>query len=147
LLHNLKNLSSGEVNRRLFNKLGAAVALTWMLTMSSISATEAQELLEPGVFAVIYERGADYVDGTAIAEQASIPEHMAYAKSLGESYIAGGLLGTLTNDTVVGMVVFEADSLSQATDWVSKDPGIVAGTLSGTVRQWQTTNIKAYSQE
>lgn len=85
-----------------------------------------------------------YEDNKNITEQINIKDHIAYGQTLGSRFVAGGLLGTLTEDKVLGMVVFEAENLEAARQWVSQDPGVRNHVLNPTVRHWQVTSIKAY---
>ncbi|TBB15056.1 hypothetical protein ELH48_36510 (plasmid) [Rhizobium ruizarguesonis] len=97
-----------------------------------------------GVFAVIYERGPAYDDSKDITEQIAIKEHVSYGQTLRDKFLAGGLLGALTDDRVLGMIVFEAENIAAAKQWVSQDPGVQNHVLSANVRYWQVTSIKAY---
>jgi uncharacterized protein YciI len=135
----------GHVARRALLKL-AGVAAFGLIAAATLPAAIAQNTAaaKAGVFAVIYERGPAYENGKNITEQANIKDHVAYSESLGEKFISGGLLGTLTEDKVLGMVVFEADSAEAAKQWVSKDPGVMSSVLSANVRQWQVSKIRAY---
>jgi uncharacterized protein YciI len=129
--------------------IGAAVAFG--LALSSLfpqaMAQDSASQSPAGVFAVVYERGPAYQDGKHITEQTNIPDHIKYTESLGDSLIGGGLLGTLTDDKVVGMIIFEAANLDAAKQWLAQDPGVAAGTLAANVRQWQVNSIRSYEKK
>lgn len=126
--------------------LAAAVMAVFGASASFAPIALAQEegVAKDGVFAVIYERGSAYDDSKNITEQANIKDHIAYGQTLGDKFLAGGLLGTLTQDKVLGMVVFEAANIEAAKQWVSQDPGVQNNVLNANVRHWQVTSIKAY---
>lgn len=124
--------------------LSAFAAFGAVATFAPIAVAQDVAAAKAGVFAVIYERGTAYQGSKSIAEQSNIKEHIAYGQTLGHKFLAGGLLGTLTQDKVLGMVVFEAENIEAAKQWVSQDPGVKSGVLSANVRRWQVTSIKAY---
>ncbi|KRB49138.1 hypothetical protein ASE04_18325 [Rhizobium sp. Root708] len=137
-----RNINS---ERSILTLATAAVAVLGAVAKLAPSAA-AQETADPmrGVFAVIYERGPAYDDSKDITEQVSIEDHIAYGQTIKDKFLAGGLLGTLTDDNVLGMVVFEAENIEAAEQWVSHDPGVENGVLTAKVRQWQVSSIRAY---
>lgn len=144
--------TSDDVAFRLCSPLkfiGAAVAFGVALSsfFPRAMAQDSANKSPAGVFAVIYERGPAYQDGKPITEQANIPDHIKYTESLGDRFIGGGLLGTLTDDKVVGMIIFEAANLDAAKQWLAQDPGVAASILAANVRQWQVNNIRGYEKK
>jgi uncharacterized protein YciI len=124
--------------------VAAIAAFAAVATAAPVAVAQDAATAKAGVFAVIYERGSAYDDNKSITEQANIKDHIAYGQTLGGKFVAGGLLGTLTEDKVLGMVVFEADNIEAAKQWVSRDPGVQNNVLSANVRYWQVTNIRPY---
>lgn len=146
-IHISKAIQAGRFTGRraiLTLALAALAAFGVVTTFAPIAVAQDAVAAKADVFAVIYERGPAYEDSKNITEQANIKEHIAYGQTLGRKFLAGGLLGTLTEDKVLGMVVFEAQNIEAAKQWVSQDPGVQSGVLSANVRHWQVTNIKAY---
>jgi len=122
----------------------AIASFAAVATFAPIAVAQEAAAAKAGVFAVIYERGSAYENCKNITEQANIKEHIAYGQTLGPKFLAGGLLGTLTEDKVLGMVVFEAESIEAAERWVSQDPGVQNRVLKASVRHWQVKSIKPY---
>jgi hypothetical protein len=149
-MHITDLVRTGSFNgRRAVLTLAVAVIAAFGAVATFTPVANAQDAAagKTGVFAVIYERGSAYEDNKNITQQANIKDHIAYGETLGAKFLAGGLLGTLTEDKVLGMVVFEAENIGAAKQWVSQDPGIQNRVLRATVRHWQVTNIKAYQRK
>ncbi|CAN7741485.1 YciI family protein [Rhizobium leguminosarum] len=146
-MHIIKAIRAGSLTGRraiLTLAIAAIAAFGAAATFAPVAVAQDAAAAKAGVFAVIYERGSAYEDNKNITEQANIKDHVAYGQTLGGKFLAGGLLGSLTDDKVLGMVVFEAENIEAAKQWVSQDPGIQNNVLSATVRHWQVTNIKAF---
>ena len=146
-IHNTKAIQVGSfTGRRTVLTLAFAAVASFgaVATLAPVAVAQEATAAKAGVFAVIYERGSAYENSKNITEQANIKEHIAYGQTLGPKFLAGGLLGTLTEDKVLGMVVFEAENLEAAKQWVSQDPGVQNRVLSASVRHWQVKSIKAY---
>jgi uncharacterized protein YciI len=145
--HTTKSAQVGNLTGRravLNRALAATAAFGAVATLSPVALAQDTASAKAGVFAVIYERGSAYENNKNLSEQAKIKEHIAYGQNLGRRFLAGGLLGTPTEDKVIGMVVFEAENIEAAKQWVSQDPGVQNRVLSANVRQWHVTRIKAY---
>lgn len=146
-IHIAKAIHAGRFTGRratLTLALAALAAFGAAATFAPVAVAQDVAAGKAGVFAVIYERGSAYQGSKSIADQANIKEHIAYSQTLGRKFLAGGLLGTLSEDKVLGMVVFEAENIEAAKQWVSQDPGVKSSVLSANVRHWQVTSIKAY---
>ncbi len=143
-IHIAKAMHAGRFTGRRAILTLALAALAAFGTVAPFAVAQGASAAKAGVFAVIYERGSAYEGSKSVAEQSKIKEHIAYGQTLGRKFLAGGLLGTLTEDKVLGMVVFEAANIEAAKQWVNQDPGVKSGVLSASVRQWQVTSIKAY---
>lgn len=149
-VHIVKSLQRGSLAaQRAILKLAVAgiAAFGTVAVFAPVAIAQDGTAAKAGVYAVIYERGSAYENSKNITEQTNIKDHIAYGQTLGGKFIAGGLLGTLTDDKVLGMVLLEAENISAAKEWVSQDPGVKSNVLSANVRHWQVTNIKAYQSK
>jgi len=106
----------------------------------------AQQPARLPMFVVVYERGAAWDDAKGAFQQASIPEHMQFLRTLGEPLVGAGPfrqgVAPGTADRVVGMVIVRAASQEEAQALIARDPGIVSNVMKATVRSWMTEGLR-----
>ncbi len=109
------------------------------------AAPPARTAPSPVLYLVEYRQGPRWNPpaGGNMFAQPGMREHVAHFRALGPDLLGAAPVRPRT-DGVLGYVLRRAASLEEAEAWLARDPAVVAGTMSGVVREWSVSSVAAW---